>query len=159
MLKRWLKDVNSRTPGAGNKNQKVNGLIALLVQKIDANVKFIEDKRSKVDFAPNNRKGVTSFLDDLEWEKTPIGAFLVGQRKVREEKAKVMEAARKEEEERKEKEKKESKDSKAIVADDDEEDSASEDEAEDEDEDEDEEMAMDGEDDDESDGDEVMEFE
>ena len=159
MLKRWLKDVNSRTPGAGNKNQKVNGLIALLVQKVDANVKFIEDKRSKVDFAPNNRKGVTSFLDDLEWEKTPIGAFLVGQRKVREEKAKVMEAARKEEEERKEKEKKESKDSKAIVADDDEEDSASEDEAEGEDEDEDEEMAMDGEDDDESDGDEVMEFE
>jgi nucleolar complex protein 2 len=160
MLKRWLKDVNSRTPGAGNKNQKVNGLIALLVQKIDANVKFIEDKRSKVDFAPNNRKGVTSFLDDLEWEKTPIGAFLVGQRKVREEKAKVIEAARKDEEERKEKEKKESKESKAIVADDDE-DSASEDEGEDEDENEDEdgEMVMDGEDDDESDGDEVMEFE
>jgi nucleolar complex protein 2 len=122
------------------------------VQKIDANVKFTEDKRAKVDFAPNNRKGVTSFLDDLEWEKTPIGAFLVGQRKVREEKAKVMEAARKDEEERKEKDKKESKESKAIVADeDDNEDSVSEDEDE-------EEMIMDGEDDSESDGDEVMEF-
>jgi nucleolar complex protein 2 len=154
MLKRWLKDVNSRTPGAGTKNQKVNGLIALLVQKIDANVKFIEDKRAKVDFAPNNRKGVTNFLDDLEWEKTPIGAFLVGQRKVREEKAKVMEAARKEEEERKEKDKKESKESKAIVADDDD-GSASEDEGEEDDE----EMIMAAEDDDESDGDEVMEFE
>lgn len=155
MLKRWLKDVNSRTPGAGNKNQKINGLIALLVQKIDTNVKFIEDKRAKVDFAPNNRKGVTSFLDDLEWEKTPIGAFLVGQRKVREEKAKIIEEARKDEEARKEKEKKEKNESREIVADEDEEDSEIEDEEEEGDEDE---MMMDGEDDDESDGEEVMEF-
>jgi nucleolar complex protein 2 len=152
MLKRWLKDVNNRAPGAGNKNQKVNGLMALLVQKIDANVKFIEDRRQKVDFAPNNRKGVTSFLDDLEWEKTPIGAFLVGQRKVREEKAKVMEEARKDEEERREKEKYEKKESREAVGNEDE-DSESEEEEE-----EDGTMMLDGEDDDESDGDEVMEF-
>jgi nucleolar complex protein 2 len=153
MLKRWLKDVNNRAPGAGNKNQKVNGLLALLVQKIDANVKFIEDRRQKVDFAPNNRKGVTSFLDDLEWEKTPIGAFLVGQRKVREEKAKVMEEARKDEEERREKEKYEKKESREAVGNEGEEDSESEEEEE-----EDGTMMLDGEDDDESDGDEVMEF-
>jgi nucleolar complex protein 2 len=152
MLKRWLKDVNNRAPGTGNKNQKVNGLIALLVQKIDANVKFVEDRRQKVDFAPNNRKGVTSFLDDLEWEKTPVGAFLVGQRKVREEKAKVMEEARKDEEARKEKEKRENTDSREIIADEDEADDQSEEEEE-------ETMMIDGEgDDSESDGDEVMEF-
>jgi nucleolar complex protein 2 len=152
MLKRWLKDVNNRAPGTGNKNQKVNGLIALLVQKIDANVKFVEDRRQKVDFAPNNRKGVTSFLDDLEWEKTPVGAFLVGQRKVREEKAKVMEEARKDEEARKEKEKREKTDSRDIIADEDEADDQSEEEEE-------ETMMIDGEgDDSESDGDEVMEF-
>jgi nucleolar complex protein 2 len=152
MLKRWLKDVNNRAPGTGNKNQKVNGLIALLVQKIDANVKFVEDRRQKVDFAPNNRKGVTSFLDDLEWEKTPVGAFLVGQRKVREEKAKVMEEARKDEEARKEKEKREKTDSREIIADEDEADDQSEEEEE-------ETMMIDGEgDDSESDGDEVMEF-
>ncbi|KAM0719875.1 hypothetical protein Q7P37_004010 [Cladosporium fusiforme] len=109
MLKRWLKDVNNRTPGAGNKNQKVNGLIQLLVQKIDSNVKFIEEKRAKVEFAPNNRKGVTSFLEDLEWEKTPLGAFLVGQRKVRDEKAKMLEESRKDEEARKEQDKKDKK--------------------------------------------------
>lgn len=153
MLKRWLKDVNNRAPGTGNKNQKVNGLIALLVQKIDANVKFTEEKRAKVDFAPNNRKGVTSFLDDLEWEKTPIGAFLVGQRKVREEKAKIIEDARKDEEARKEKDKKEKKESKEIVADEDEEDDSESEE------DEGDAMMMDGEDDDdESDGEEIMEF-
>ncbi|QIW97009.1 hypothetical protein AMS68_002527 [Peltaster fructicola] len=94
MLKRWLKDVNSRAPGTGNKNQKVNGAMSLLVQKLEANSRFIEEKRAKVDFAPNNRKGVESFLDDLPWEKTPIGAYLAGQRKQREERAKIVEEAR-----------------------------------------------------------------
>lgn len=144
MLKRWLKDVNNRTPGAGNKNQKVNGLISLLVQKIDANVKFIEERRSKVEFAPNNRKGVTSFLDDLEWEKTPLGAFLVGQRKVREEKAKMLEESRKDEEARKEKDKKDKVQSMTNGDDESVSEDEEEDEVEDEDDDEDEEM-VDGE--------------
>jgi nucleolar complex protein 2 len=134
MLKRWMKDVNSRNPGAGNKNQKVNGLMALLVQKIDANVKFIEEKRAKVEFAPNNRKAVTNFLQDLEWEKTPIGAFLVGQRKVREEKAKMLEESRKDEEARKEKDKKEKSSNQENMDDGD--DSASEGEPDSEDDDE-----------------------
>lgn len=125
MLKRWLKDVNNRASGAGNKNQKVNGLISLLVQKIDTNVKFIEERRAKVEFAPNNRKGVTSFLDDLEWEKTPLGAFLVGQRKIRDQKAKMLEESRKDEEARKEQDKKGKHE---AIADDDESISGSEEE-------------------------------
>lgn len=133
MLKRWLKDVNNRAPGAGNKNQKVNGLIQLLVQKIDANVKFTEEKRAKIEFAPNNRKQVADFLDDLEWEKTPIGAFLVGQRKIREEKAKMLEESRKDEEARKEKDKMEKK-GRQETMDDGEADSADEDDSEDDDE-------------------------
>ena len=35
--------------------------------------RFIEEKRAKVDFAPNNRKGVEQFLQDVGWEKTPLG--------------------------------------------------------------------------------------
>lgn len=108
-LKRWLKDVQSRVSGEGNKNQKVNGMVNLLVQKLDANTRCIEERRAKVDFAPNNRKGVESFLKDVSWEKTPLGAFVVGQRKVREEKARVAEEARKEDERRKEKDKRDSK--------------------------------------------------
>lgn len=95
MLKRWLKDVNNKT--SGNKNNKVNSGVLLLIQKIEANSKFIEEKRAKVDFAPNDRAGVEGFLKGFEWEKTPLGAFVAGQRKQREEKAKLLEESRREE--------------------------------------------------------------
>lgn len=100
MLKRWLKDVNNRLPGKGNKNQKVNGMIQILVQKLEANANYIKEKRAKVEFAPNDRKGVEAFLEDIEWEKTPFGAFVVGQRKSRAEKARLIEEGRKDEERR-----------------------------------------------------------
>ncbi|PSK53855.1 hypothetical protein B9Z65_7661 [Elsinoe australis] len=97
LLKRWLKEVgpHSKHP---NQNSKVSSMISLLVQKLDANCKWIEDRRAKVDFAPNNKSGVEGFLKDIEWTKTPLGAFVAGQRKVREERQKMLEEARKEEE-------------------------------------------------------------
>lgn len=104
MLKRWLKDASggskSRSAGGGNRNGRVNGLVALLVQKLEANVRWIEERRAKVDFAPNDRAGVEGFLKDVEWEKTPLGAFVAGQRKSREEKARLVEEGRRQEEER-----------------------------------------------------------
>ncbi|PVH94745.1 ribosome assembly protein-like protein Noc2 [Periconia macrospinosa] len=93
MLKRWVKSMTKKT--GGNRNAKINSLIALLVQKLESNSKWVEEKRSKVDFAPNDRAGVDSFLKDVEWEKTPLGAYVSGQRKTREQKAKMEEAARK----------------------------------------------------------------
>jgi len=95
MLKRWLKEASNK--GSGNKNGKVNSGLVLLVKKLEASGKWIEDRRSKVDYAPNNKAGVEGFLKGFEWEKTPLGAFAVGQRKQREEKARIMEAGRKEE--------------------------------------------------------------
>ncbi|KAF2219451.1 Noc2p family-domain-containing protein [Elsinoe ampelina] len=97
LLKRWLKEIgpHSKHP---NQNSKVSGMIGLLVQKLDANCKWVEEKRAKVEFAPNNRSGVEGFLREVEWDKTPLGAFVKGQRRVRDERAKVMEQARKEEE-------------------------------------------------------------
>lgn len=103
MLKRWLKEASNK--GSGNKNGKVNSGLVLLVQKLEANGKWIEDRRSKVDFAPNNRAGVEGFLKEFEWEKTPLGAFAVGQRKQREEKARLMEAGRREEDRKREEDK------------------------------------------------------
>jgi len=100
MLKRWLRDVNHKI--SGNKNNKLNSNFLLLIQKLDANGKWIEEKRAKVDFAPNNRAGVDNFLKGFDWEKTPLGAFVAGQRKQREEKAKLLEAGRKEHERKKE---------------------------------------------------------
>jgi len=95
MLKRWLKD--SRKKSTGNNNGKLGSSLMLLVQKIEANAKFVEEKRAKVDFTPSDRTQVDAFLKDFDWEKTPLGAFVVGQRKQRAEKQKVMEQARKEE--------------------------------------------------------------
>ncbi|KAK3336489.1 Noc2p family-domain-containing protein [Cercophora scortea] len=96
MLKRWLKD--SRKKSSGNKNGKLASSLALLVQKLEANATFVEQHRAKVDFAPKDRAQVDAFLRDLEWEKTPVGAFVVGQRAQRAERQKVMEEARKQDE-------------------------------------------------------------
>jgi len=96
MLKRWLKDAQNKT--SGNKNSKVNSALIIVVQKLEANAKWIEEKRQKVEYAPNSRAGVESFLKGFEWEKTPLGAYVVGQRKQREEKAKILEASRREDE-------------------------------------------------------------
>ncbi|KAI9744609.1 MAG: Nucleolar Complex 2 protein [Claussenomyces sp. TS43310] len=95
MLKRWLKDVSNKS--SGNKNNKVNSGLVVVVQKLEANGKWIEERRAKVDFAPNNRAGVENFLKGFEWDKTPLGAYVVGQRKQREERARLMEAGRREE--------------------------------------------------------------
>jgi nucleolar complex protein 2 len=102
MLKRWVKE--ARKMGTGNKNNKLVSAIVLLVQKIEANAKFIEQKRASVDFAPNDRTQVDAFLKDFEWEKTPVGAFVVGQRTQRAERAKMMEEARKQDEEKRKEE-------------------------------------------------------
>ncbi|KAK4647645.1 Nucleolar Complex 2 protein [Podospora bellae-mahoneyi] len=95
-LKRWLKEARKRS--TGNKNGKLAGSLVLLVQKLEANAKFIEERRAKVEFAPKDRAQVEGFLKDLEVERTPLGAFAVGQRKLREERRRVVEEARKAEE-------------------------------------------------------------
>lgn len=104
MLKRWSKEVRGSKNGKGNRNTKLVSQVALLVQKLETNAKFIEEKRAKVDFAPRNRDQVDKFLSGFDWEKTPIGAFVVGQRKQRAEKAKMMEEARKEDEKKRKEE-------------------------------------------------------
>ncbi|KXX83280.1 Nucleolar complex protein 2 [Madurella mycetomatis] len=105
-LKRWLKESRKKGP-RGNKNAKLAASLVLLVQKLEANAKFIEEKRAKVEFAPKDRAQVDAFLKDLEWERTPLGAFVVSQRKLRAERLKLMEEARKEEKKRKEEEREE----------------------------------------------------
>jgi nucleolar complex protein 2 len=104
-LKRWLKE--SRKPGKGNKNGKMASSLVLLVQKLEANAKFIEEKRARVDFAPKDRAQVDAFLKDLEWERTPLGAFVVSQRKLRAERQRLVEEARKEEERKRKEEERE----------------------------------------------------
>ncbi|EHA54086.1 hypothetical protein MCOR27_008525 [Pyricularia oryzae] len=106
-LKRWVKD--SRKRGSGNNNNKVVSAVVLLVQKLEANAKFIEERRSKIDFAPRDRSQVAAFLKDFDWEKTPVGAFVVSQRKIRAERARQLEDARREEDKKRKEEEEEAK--------------------------------------------------
>lgn len=117
MLKRWLKEVSPFNPKAGkstgkkgrandnaapggNRNGKLNSSVSLLIQKLDANAHFVEEKRAKVAFAPRDRAGVEAFLKETEWSKMPLGAFVQGQRKQREERKKVLDEARQQENEK-----------------------------------------------------------
>jgi nucleolar complex protein 2 len=98
MLKRWLRTSSSKT--TGNKNAKVNQGLLLLVQKIEANARWIEERRNKVTFAPKDRAEIEAFLRDTAWEDTPFGAFVVSQRKMREERKKIVDQGRLDEERR-----------------------------------------------------------
>ncbi|KAJ5226431.1 hypothetical protein N7468_007656 [Penicillium chermesinum] len=104
-LKRWLKQVSARN--GGNKNGKVNQMLLLLVQKVEANARWIEERRLNVTYTPRNRTEVEAFLKDVDWESTPLGAFVKTQRKLREERAAVLEEGRREEEKRRAEQKKE----------------------------------------------------
>ncbi|KAL2111512.1 hypothetical protein VUR80DRAFT_9932 [Thermomyces stellatus] len=101
-LKRYLKQ--SRQKGSGNRNAKLTSALVTLVQKVEANGKFIEGKRANVDFAPRDRTQVDNFLRGFELEKTPLGAYVFAQRKAREEREKVLEKAREEERKKREEE-------------------------------------------------------
>ncbi|KAF7552481.1 hypothetical protein G7Z17_g4326 [Cylindrodendrum hubeiense] len=91
-IKRWLKQARHRTQG--NKNAKLVGQLVLLVQKLEANGKFIEERRAKVDFAPRDRSQVDAFLREFDLAKTPLGAYVMGQRTARAERTKLFEEAR-----------------------------------------------------------------
>ncbi|KAI0008690.1 Noc2p family protein [Xylariaceae sp. FL0662B] len=119
MLKRWLKQ--SRKKIGGNNNNKVRSGIVLLVQKLEANAKFIEGKRAKVNFAPRDRSQVDNFLKDFEWEKTPIGAYVVAQRKAGLEKQKMLEQARQEDERKRKEEEQEALEENGVEMDEDDE--------------------------------------
>ncbi|RPA77807.1 Noc2-domain-containing protein [Ascobolus immersus RN42] len=86
-LKRFFKKHNPK--GKWVEQMKV------LVQKLEANAAFIEQKRKTVTFAPSQRAEVDLFLKDFDWENTPLGAYVAGMRKMNEEKNKVLEEGRK----------------------------------------------------------------
>lgn len=116
MLKRWLKQSRKK---AGNNNNKLRTGLVLLVQKLETNAKFIEGKRAKVDFAPKDRAQVDAFLKDFEWEKTPIGAYVVAQRKAGAEKQKMLEQARKEDDRKRKEEQQEALEANGVDEDED----------------------------------------
>lgn len=115
MMKRWLKSASSTASkpsattsaplnpsgasstarGKGARNSKLASQIALVLQKMDLNARWIEERRNRVTFTPSQREEVEAFLRDVPMEETPLGAFVVGMRAQREEKERLLEEGRK----------------------------------------------------------------
>ncbi|KAI4168176.1 MAG: hypothetical protein LQ343_006615 [Gyalolechia ehrenbergii] len=104
-LKRWVKTVSAsagtKAPNGAkakskgnNKNSRVTSSVTLLIQKIESNARWIEERRRCVEFGPSNREGVEGFLRDVDLGDTPLGAFMEGLRRKSEEREKMLERAR-----------------------------------------------------------------
>ncbi|CAR28744.1 ZYRO0F11022p [Zygosaccharomyces rouxii] len=82
-----------------SKNPKYSKQLSNVVEKLNQNSSYIEQKRSKVEFSPSNKVEVARFLSDVPWEKTPLGAYIVIQREVKEERARILRESLEEEQE------------------------------------------------------------
>ncbi|RPB16387.1 Noc2-domain-containing protein [Morchella conica CCBAS932] len=124
-----------------SKNAKLNNALAVLVAKLEANSKYVQERRSGVEFSPDRVAEAEAFLREVEWERTPLGAYVVSQRKVREEKMKMLEESMKEERARGREEEDEEEEDEVLGVDasDDEEEGDDNDDEEEEDEEEDDE--------------------
>lgn len=124
LIKRWLKEVGSfntkggksgvkgkqngkggKGQGQGNRNGKVNSHFSLLVQKLQANAGFIEERRRKVEFSVSDKKGVENFLSETKFEDTPLGSYIVTMRRQKEEREILLEESRQEDNKRRREEK------------------------------------------------------
>lgn len=85
-----------------SKNAKFNKQLGQLVEKLAENSKFITSKRSNIEYGPSNKQEVANFLNDMKWEKTPLGQYVVVQRKIKEERLQMLRDAIEQEEEAKE---------------------------------------------------------
>ncbi|SCU82832.1 LADA_0C08218g1_1 [Lachancea dasiensis] len=73
-----------------SKNSKFNKQVSNVLEKLKQNSDFVLNKRSEIDFSPTNRAEVERFLNDLAWNKTPLGSYVAVQREVKEEKARIL---------------------------------------------------------------------
>lgn len=76
-----------------SRNARFNKQLSQLVEKLTANANFVAGKRSNVEFGPSNKVEAQQFMNDLDWEKTPFGQYVIVQRQAREEKMRVLKEA------------------------------------------------------------------
>jgi nucleolar complex protein 2 len=84
-LRRFIKKNNT-----AKINGKFNRQLTTLVEKLTANTKYIEKHRSQIEYGPKNKVEVAKFLQDVKWDKTPLGAYVATQRLVKEERLKLL---------------------------------------------------------------------
>ena len=73
------------------KNGKVGGQFKVLTERMENNAKWVGEKRKGVEFAPNDRGAVESFLEGVEIESSPLGTYWRLQKKVRDTKRREVE--------------------------------------------------------------------
>ncbi|ODV92435.1 hypothetical protein CANCADRAFT_23235 [Tortispora caseinolytica NRRL Y-17796] len=76
-----------------NKDVRVNKTLQAVIERLENNSKYILSKRQEVSFSPSNQNQVLSFLDDVEWETTPLGKFIVNKRQIKEEQQRLLREA------------------------------------------------------------------
>ncbi|KAK4703714.1 nucleolar complex protein 2, partial [Phenoliferia sp. Uapishka_3] len=72
---------------------RLGSQIKVLVEKLEGNAKWIEDRREKIEFAPNKRDKVDRFLQGDDGASAPLGAHLRLQKKMRDQKRVTLEKA------------------------------------------------------------------
>ncbi|KAJ3048314.1 Nucleolar Complex 2 protein [Rhizophlyctis rosea] len=87
-----------------SKNFHMNKQIQQLVEKLEQNSRFIEQKRSQVDFSPKDEQKVAEFLSNIDPNQSPLYKHNATRQKLREQEIAKLQAAAAEAEE-KEKEK------------------------------------------------------
>ncbi|KAK9319286.1 Noc2p family-domain-containing protein [Lipomyces orientalis] len=92
----------SQKKGKKRENLKFHKQLLEVVEKLETNSKFIQERRKNVEFAPANHEQVHRFLDDLPWEKTPLGQYLKVQREVREERLRILRGSMEKDDEKQE---------------------------------------------------------
>ena len=94
------KGKGAKRDAGGNRNGRLNAAVSLLLQKLAAHAAHVEGLRRNVNFAPNDRREVENFMRDVQWEDTPLGAYVQGMRARGAEKDKALEEGRRGEEKR-----------------------------------------------------------
>ncbi|KAJ2559381.1 Nucleolar Complex 2 protein [Coemansia sp. RSA 1933] len=75
-LRRWRKRV-------GGSWARFSKQLQGLLEKIDQTSRLVQQKRSRVDFAPSNLTGANQFMQDTSPERTPIGLYASSLQKIR----------------------------------------------------------------------------
>ena len=99
LLKRRLREASAsaRSP---RHSARLPAELRLLVQKIESSARAVEARRAAVAFAPRDRRAVDAFAHDVQWQTTPLGAFVDAQRRAREERERLLAHGRAEQEAR-----------------------------------------------------------
>ncbi|EMR11193.1 hypothetical protein PNEG_00785 [Pneumocystis murina B123] len=79
-IKRYIKQ---------SKNSKLNKLLSIFIEKLKENSEFINSQRNSIEFLAENIDKMNAFLEDYDWNKTPLGKYVCQQRKIRQRLKKV----------------------------------------------------------------------